>query len=154
MNDENTIRQSDSQTPDITKTYTNKEVTVVWKPAVYIHSKICWTQLTEVFNPSNRPWVNMAGADTNRIVEQVDRCPSDALSYYRNAEQPQPEEMNAETIVEVMPNGPLMVYGNLRVKDSAGNETPKHKVTAFCRCGDSNNKPYCDGSHVRIGFQG
>ena len=89
---------------------------MVWKPAVYIHSKICWTQLTEVFNPSNRPWVNMAGADTNRIVEQVDRCPSGALSYYRNAEQPQPEEMNAETIVEVMPNGPLMVYGNLRVK--------------------------------------
>ncbi len=116
MNNENTVRQSDSQTPDVTKTYTNDEVTVVWKPAVCIHSRICWTQLVEVFNPRNRPWVDMTGADTNRIVEQVDRCPSGALSYYRNAEQPQPKEVNAESIVEVMPNGPLMVYGNLRVK--------------------------------------
>jgi hypothetical protein len=98
--------------------------------------------------------VNIAGADTDRIVEQVDRCPSGALTYYRNAEQPETQEVMSESIVEVLPNGPLMVYGNLLVKDSAGNETPKHKVTAFCRCGGSHNKPYCDGSHVRVGFQG
>lgn len=154
MNDENAIRQSDSPGPDVTKTYTNGETTVVWKPAVCMHSKICWTQLIDVFNPRNRPWVNMEGANTARIVEQVDRCPSGALSYFRNNEQPQPEEVKGESIVEVMPNGPLMVYGNLLVKDSSGHETPKHKVTAFCRCGASNNKPYCDGSHARIGFQG
>ncbi|TAE23378.1 MAG: hypothetical protein EAZ91_22190 [Cytophagales bacterium] len=141
-------------TPDITKTYPNDEITVVWKPAMCVHSKICWTQLSEVFNPRERPWVNMDGADTARIMEQVDRCPSGALSYYRNNETPQPADVTGESVVEVLPNGPLMVYGNLIVKDSAGNETPKHKVTAFCRCGASSNKPYCDGSHVRVGFQG
>jgi uncharacterized Fe-S cluster protein YjdI len=154
MPNETTSHQSNNPAPDITKTYTNDDITVVWKPGICIHSKICWTGLGEVFNPRNRPWVNIAGADSARIVEQVDRCPSGALSYFRNAEQPQPEAVTGESIVEVMPNGPLMVYGNLVVKDSAGNETPKHKVTAFCRCGGSNNKPYCDGSHVRIGFQG
>ena len=54
-----------------------------------------------------------------------------------------------EASVEVMRNGPLLVYGNIAVKDQFGNETKKHKVTAFCRCGLSNNKPYCDGSHVQ-----
>ncbi len=59
-----------------------------------------------------------------------------------------------ETIVEATPNGPLMVYGNIRVNDSEGNETVKHKVTAFCRCGQSQNKPYCDGTHKKVDFKG
>ena len=57
------------------------------------------------------------------------------------------------TAVEVMKNGPLMVYGNLKVKDAKGNEVEKHKVTAFCRCGASANKPFCDGTHMKIGFR-
>ncbi len=143
-----------SPAPDITKTYTNDEITIVWKPAVCIHSKVCWTQLIEVFNPRARPWVNMAGADTARIAEQVDRCPSKALSYFRNEENVRAEDVQAESLVEPMPNGPLLVYGNLRVKGADGQETQKNKVTAFCRCGASTNKPYCDGSHVKIGFRG
>ncbi|MBD2702795.1 (4Fe-4S)-binding protein [Spirosoma sp. BT702] len=144
----------DAASEGITKTYTNGKITVVWKPAVCIHSKICWTQLIEVFNPRKRPWVTMEGADSQRIAEQVDRCPSKALSYFRNEESVQPEDIQAESIVEPLPNGPLLVYGNLRVKDASGKETQKNKVTAFCRCGGSGNKPYCDGSHVKIGFVG
>ena len=143
-----------SETPDITKTYTNGEITVVWKPSVCIHSKVCWTQLIDVFNPKERPWIKMDGASTDRIAEQVDRCPSKALSYYRNADGIKPEDVQAESIVEPVPNGPLLVYGNLRVKDATGHEIQKNKVTAFCRCGASSNKPYCDGSHVRVGFAG
>ena len=139
---------------DVTKTYTNDEITVVWKPGVCIHSKLCWTQLIEVFNPKDRPWINMGGATTERIIEQVDRCPSKALSYFRNKENIKTEDVQAESLVEPLPNGPLLVYGNLRVKDASGHETQKNKVTAFCRCGASSNKPYCDGSHLKIGFQG
>ncbi len=65
---------------DTIKEYSNGEVTIVWKPEVCVHSKICWTQLAEVFNPRIRPWINMDGADTARIVEQVSKCPSGALS--------------------------------------------------------------------------
>ncbi|QJW89341.1 (4Fe-4S)-binding protein [Spirosoma taeanense] len=82
---------SPNPSPGITKTYTNGEITVVWKPAACIHSKLCWTQLFRVFNPKARPWVNMAGAGSDRIAEQVDRCPSKALTYYQNAEFLQPK---------------------------------------------------------------
>lgn len=143
-----------NETPDITKTYTNGEITVVWKPSVCIHSKLCWTQLSEVFNPKARPWININGAGSERIMEQVDRCPSKALSYFRNEDPIKTEDIQAESIVEPMPNGPLLVYGNLKVKDAEGHETRKNKVTAFCRCGASGNKPYCDGSHVKVGFVG
>lgn len=63
--------------------YSNDEVTVVWRPDVCIHSKLCWTHLRNVFDPFKRPWVNIEGDTTERIIEQVRRCPSGALSYYR-----------------------------------------------------------------------
>jgi len=142
---------------DITKKYSNGEVTIVWKPAICIHSTICWKQATglpEVFNPAERPWIKPEAADTGTIISQVKKCPSGALSFFMNDESPAVEEVTAESIVEVMPNGPLLVYGNITIRDKDGNEAKKNKVTAFCRCGGSGNKPYCDGSHKKIGFEG
>jgi uncharacterized Fe-S cluster protein YjdI len=140
---------------DITKKYTNGEVTVVWKPSQCIHSTICFKGLGQVFDPRKRPWVTPEGATTSEIVEQIKKCPSGALSYYMNSDADASEiKVDADTIVETMPNGPLLVYGNVTVKDSHGNLTKKNNVTAFCRCGSSANKPYCDGSHKRVGFEG
>ena len=138
------------------KHYTRDELTVVWKPDQCIHSTKCWKGLLPVFDPRRHPWIEMSGAEKAEIMEQVSKCPSGALSYMLNAEvinEATREETQVTTSVEVMKNGPLMVYGNLTVKDAAGNEQPKHKVTAFCRCGASANKPFCDGSHIRIGFK-
>ncbi|MFN0173485.1 MAG: (4Fe-4S)-binding protein [Saprospiraceae bacterium] len=72
---------------EVIKKYTNGEITVVWKPEVCTHSRLCWTQLGAVFDPRSRPWINMDGADTERIIEQVSKCPSGALSFYRNEEE-------------------------------------------------------------------
>ena len=66
------------------KIYTNGEMTVIWKPGVCLHSAKCVQGLGEVFNVSARPWINMDGAGTDRIVKQVDQCPSGALSYFLN----------------------------------------------------------------------
>ncbi len=140
---------------DITKEYTNGEVTVVWKPDVCIHSGICFGGLLSVFNPKARPWVNMDGAPTERIKAQIDKCPSKALSYYMNGEEGEEgASMEAERIVEVSQNGPLLVYGKLKIKHSDGREEIQNKVTALCRCGASENKPYCDGGHKKAGFKG
>lgn len=137
------------------KKYSNKDITVVWKPNACIHSAICWHGLLEVFDPRKKPWINLEGAETETIIAQIEKCPSGALSWIKNdAGKPSVEHVDVETIVETIPNGPLMVYGNIAVKDAAGNETHKNKVTAFCRCGASGNKPYCDGTHQKIGFEG
>ncbi len=138
---------------EVTKEYSNGEVTVVWKPDQCIHSKICWTGLSGVFDPRKRPWVTIAGADSNTIMAQVDKCPSGALSYYFNEKPEEQKDVDVDTIVEVMKSGPLLVYGNITVKDKDGNESKKNRVTALCRCGASANKPYCDGTHVKIGFK-
>ena len=142
---------------DITKHYTNGEVTIVWQPAMCIHSKNCWnsaTGLPEVFHPQTRPWITPEHSTTERIIAQVKTCPSGALSYFMNDASPQAETTSSEVIAEIMQDGPLLVYGNLNVKHPDGTENRRSKVTAFCRCGASGNKPYCDGSHVKVGFKG
>lgn len=142
---------------NIVKKYTNGEVTIVWQPTMCVHSAICWRgedALPEVFNPKEKPWIKPNEANTERIVNQVKKCPSGALSFYMNNEAEKNETIQGESIVETMQNGPLLVYGNIIVKDHQGNETHKNKVTAFCRCGASSNKPYCDGNHTKIGFEG
>lgn len=60
--------------------YEKDGVTVLWRPAICIHSGECVRGLGTVFNPNIRPWINMDAAPVTRIVEQVKRCPSGALS--------------------------------------------------------------------------
>ena len=133
---------------DKAKEYSTDEITVVWQAHKCIHSEKCWRGLPTVFNPNERPWIKVEGAEAEAIRKQIDQCPSGALSYKGQ------ESATEEVIVELAPNGPLMVYGNLTLKNKAGEETKHHKVTAFCRCGGSGNKPYCDGTHQKIGFEG
>ena len=142
---------------EISKKYSNEDITIVWKPSVCIHSTLCWKGekgLKQVFNPMEKPWIKPEGAPTAEIIERINNCPSGALSFYYNNEQNKTTETKAESIVEAMPNGPLLVYGNITVKHSNGDTVQKNKVTAFCRCGQSANKPYCDGTHTKIGFKG
>ena len=136
-----------------TKEYSNGDVTVVWEADKCIHSGICVKGLPDVFQPKERPWIKIDAASTDALVNQVKQCPSGALSDYMNNESNKASQ-SMETKVEVAENGPLLVYGTLRVVDKDGNEEKKNRTTAFCRCGASQNKPYCDGAHVKEDFRG
>lgn len=142
---------------EIKTKYSNDEITVVWQPSKCIHSTICWkgeNGLSQVFDPRKKPWVNMSGADSHTIMNKIDRCPSGALSYYKNDASEEKPIVETETIIEPLVNGPLLVYGNVSIKKADGTEEKKSKLTAFCRCGASQNKPFCDGAHVKIQFEG
>lgn len=137
------------------RTYSNEEITVTWNPSSCIHSTKCWKGLVRVFNPRERPWIKLDGATTAEIIAQIDQCPSGAISWKRKdavAETPIAE--SSQVRVETLENGPLLVQGSIIVKDHSGSEIKKGEVTAFCRCGASANKPYCDGSHRKVDFKG
>lgn len=57
------------------------------------------------------------------------------------------------TKIQIRPNGPYIVQGEFTLIDENGIEI-QPKKSALCRCGGSTTKPYCDGTHSRIGFQG
>jgi uncharacterized Fe-S cluster protein YjdI len=136
-----------------TKEYSNGEVTVVWEAEKCIHSAMCVKGLPDVFQPKERPWIKIDSGTTDRIIETVKKCPSGALSYYMTDHEDNTSE-TLETKIEVLENGPLLVYGTLKVTHKDGKQETKNKTTAFCRCGASQNKPYCDGAHVKKDFRG
>jgi uncharacterized Fe-S cluster protein YjdI len=134
------------------KKYSNGEVTIHWKPSLCIHSKNCWKNLPEVFDPRAKPWIKPEGSDSETIMAQVDKCPSGALSYTTNSQTE--TKMENQNKIEIASNGPILVQGTIEIKHSDGRIEVKEKSCALCRCGASTNKPFCDGSHRKIEFKG
>jgi uncharacterized Fe-S cluster protein YjdI len=61
--------------------YSNGEVTIIWKPELCKHAGVCVRMLPDVYFPKERPWIRPHGASTGKIIEQVGKCPSGALTY-------------------------------------------------------------------------
>ena len=59
----------------------------------------------------------------------------------------------ADVTIEIIKNGPYIVKGDVELKGSDGRTYPAEKRMALCRCGASSEKPFCDGTHSKIGFQ-
>jgi len=59
----------------------------------------------------------------------------------------------AEVRVSVRDNGPYIVRGSVQVSDSSGKAWEVQETIALCRCGQSSNKPFCDGTHNTAGFE-
>ncbi|PKP18671.1 MAG: (4Fe-4S)-binding protein [Bacteroidetes bacterium HGW-Bacteroidetes-23] len=64
------------------KEYSNDEVTIVWKAELCTHSANCVKGLPAVFQPKEKPWIKPNDATSEEIINQVNKCPSGALSYY------------------------------------------------------------------------
>jgi len=64
----------------VIKEYINDEIKVIWKPDLCTHSGNCFKGLPEVFNPMERPWINIDAATNEEIIHQVKQCPTKALS--------------------------------------------------------------------------
>lgn len=140
------------------KEYSNGEITVIWKPEICVHSGLCVKHSPSVFRPKERPWIKVEAASSDEIMRTVEQCPSGALSYQtekNNVTESAIEEANGRTKIEVMKNGPLIVFGETRIKDSDGSiKNSSDATVALCRCGASKNKPFCDGSHGDVKFEG
>jgi uncharacterized Fe-S cluster protein YjdI/CDGSH-type Zn-finger protein len=134
------------------KEYASDDVVVIWEPAFCIHAANCLAGLPDVFDAGRRPWVEPDLASADEIAEVVMTCPTGALHFRRldgGADEPVP----TETTAQVRPNGPLYLTGNIRIEDASGHLIREDTRVALCRCGGSQNKPFCDGSHRVIGFR-
>ena len=138
---------------EIVKEYSNGEITILWKPKTCIHAAECVKRLPNVYKPNEKPWMQIENATTAELKEQILACPSGALTYI-SKNQIKTKDMESKTKVNAMQNGPLLVEGMIEVTNPDGSIENKEKTTAFCRCGASLNKPYCDGEHRKVDFKG
>lgn len=157
--------------------YSNKDITVYWKPSACVHASYCYRELLEVFDPSRRPWVDLSGSVTERIIEVVNLCPTEALTWKYNDEEKnesvgsdqlnhvkfrRPELLNAPVnnnmeepvSVKVMVDGPIIVKGSFVLKYEGITKQVNESLVSICRCGVSDHMPFCDGKHRQVGFNG
>ncbi len=137
---------------NIIKKYASDELTIIWQPAKCIHAGVCVKALPDVYDPKAKPWITMEKASTKELKAQIDQCPSAALSYEETGSQE--VEQSELTEVEVLEDGPLLIHGHLAITNKSLKSESKNSKTAFCRCGHSMNKPFCDGNHAKKGFKG
>jgi uncharacterized Fe-S cluster protein YjdI/CDGSH-type Zn-finger protein len=138
--------------PDVRRSYEGAGIVVRWEPKLCIHVANCIRALPAVFNPGARPWVDVDAATAAEIAEAIRSCPTGALAFDRTDGGPQ-EMPDVPTTVQPRLNGPLFLRGDIQVVDTRGAVTRSATRMALCRCGHSQNKPYCDLSHRAAGFR-
>ena len=91
------------------------------------------------------------GADAGCDGRRVDRCPSGALHVAERRSLP--SRRRRATPPRSRPDGPTYLRGDLALHGAGRQRDARRHAMALCRCGASQNKPYCDGSHAKIGFR-
>jgi uncharacterized Fe-S cluster protein YjdI len=125
--------------------FEGRKIDTTWDGRLCIHVQECTRAKGELFESGREPWCQPDLGEADYVAEVVRRCPTGALTYDRKdgaAEEKAPE---ANTIL-LANNGPLYLSGELKI-DGAKDDMPGVRFrAALCRCGDSQNKPFCDNT--------
>jgi CDGSH-type Zn-finger protein/uncharacterized Fe-S cluster protein YjdI len=117
-----------------------------------IHAGECVRGAPEVFDPKAKPWIQPERGSAARLIEVVARCPTGALAVTDEGGRSL-LEASAANEARLAADGPVHLRGELQVFDAGGQPLATDTRIALCRCGASNNKPFCDNSHQGAGFK-
>jgi CDGSH-type Zn-finger protein len=146
---------SDRNTADPAKdrrqSYAGKRVTIFDNRSLCAHAGFCTDGLKSVFRMHEEPWIDPDGAGMREIVATIEKCPSGALSYAIEGVEAKARER--PPMVTVTDNGPYAITGGIELMGVKFGEGASTEHYTLCRCGQSKNKPFCDGSHWAAGFK-
>ena len=131
------------------ETVTGKSATIRFDSRLCIHARRCVLGEPAVFKANVvGPWIDPDAASPDDLVRVAINCPSGAIHVTRHDGGEGETNPKVNTIA-MRENGPLAVYAQIEVLGA-----PIGTRATLCRCGQSKNKPYCDGSHVAAEFVG
>jgi CDGSH-type Zn-finger protein/truncated hemoglobin YjbI len=146
--------------PDRRDAYEGEQVTVLDNRGLCQHSGLCTDRLKTVFHSDSEPFVTPSGGRMDEIVRAVRDCPSGALSFSIDGREAR-EQVDwggvREATIVVTKDGPYRVAGGIALVDDGGvsvarNAGASEEHYALCRCGQSQNKPFCSGMHWYVRF--
>ena len=144
--------ESDGKVEKKVYAYEGTRADVHWHNDLCIHVGECGRADGDLFIGKRNPWCQPDLVAIEDVVDVVERCPTGALTIVRKDGGPE-ESAPAKNTVTVANHGPLYVTGDLHI-DGAGDDMPGVRFrAALCRCGDSENKPFCDNTHETAGFR-
>ncbi len=124
--------------------FKGKDITIYDNRGICSHAGFCTSLLPLVFHGGD-PWIDPDQAEMKRIREVIEMCPSGALSYSVN--EIETKDFFSKEKISVKKNGPYSIEGGIKVEDTDLGDDASLEHYTLCRCGDSCNKPRCDGSH-------
>ena len=130
-----------------------KEATIHFDAHKCIHSRNCVLSHPDVFVPNViGEWIHPDAQPVEELIRIGQSCPSGAISVLRNVPvtgaMPHSNAAPIVNTVRLRENGPLAFEAELLIRG----EVQSVPRATLCRCGQSANKPFCDGSHVSAGF--
>ena len=147
--------------PDHRDRYDGEQVTVFDNRGICQHSGFCTDRLSAVFRTDAEPFVAPSGGRMDEIIRAVRDCPSGALGLALDGrEQRDLADWHGDrpAVIEISKDGPYRVTGGITLTgprtgpDEPRAEGASREHYALCRCGHSQNKPFCSGMHWYIGF--
>jgi len=150
-----------NRVPDQRDTYLGEQVTIFDNRGICQHSGLCSDRAPTAFRTGAEPFVAPSGARLDELVRAVRDCPSGALSLGFDGEEERDLadwHGTRERAIEVTQDGPYRVTGAIPLTDAAGGDVPRaagssREHYALCRCGQSQNKPFCSGMHWYVDFR-
>jgi CDGSH-type Zn-finger protein/truncated hemoglobin YjbI len=144
--------------PDKRDAYPGQQIEIFDNRGICAHSGFCTDRLASVFHVGKEPFIAPSGGRMDEIIQAVRACPSGALSYGIDGVEARAQVDRARPAsVEVSKDGPYRVTGDVRLVDELGNDVPRAEGSSrehysLCRCGHSQNKPFCSGMHWYVKF--
>ena len=147
--------------PDHRDVYPGEQVTIFDNRGICQHSGLCSDRLPTAFRTKEEPFVAPSGARMDELVRAVRDCPSGALSLAFDRVEARDlvdRHDTREQAIEITQDGPYRVTGGLPLTDASGAGVPRaagssREHYALCRCGHSQNKPFCSGMHWYVDFR-
>ncbi len=153
-----TGQKDPKRVPDRRDTYVGTAITVLDNRGICAHSGFCTDRLASVFHVGDETFATPNGARMDEIIRAVRACPSGALSYALNGvEIRDGVDQVRPPSIEVSKDGPYRITGAIPLKDGQVNAEPRNAGASrehysLCRCGHSQNKPFCSGMHWYVNF--
>jgi CDGSH-type Zn-finger protein/truncated hemoglobin YjbI len=147
-----------NRVPDRRDTYVGTAVTVFDNRGICAHSGFCTDRLNSVFHVGQEPFVSPNGARMDDIIRAVRACPSGALSYgIGGVEARSQVDQERPPAIEVSKDGPYRITGSIPLEDDSDHPVLRNTGVSLehyslCRCGHSQNKPFCSGMHWYVNF--
>ncbi|HLX48039.1 MAG TPA: ferritin-like domain-containing protein [Streptosporangiaceae bacterium] len=150
-----------NRVPDRRDAYAGQQVTIFDNRGLCQHSGLCTDRLATVFRAGQEPFVAPSGGRMDEIIRAVRNCPSGALGFAIDGTEARAQTdwgNSREPAIEITKDGPYRITGGIGLTESGGapvtrNEGASLEHCALCRCGHSQNKPFCSGMHWYINFQ-
>jgi CDGSH-type Zn-finger protein/truncated hemoglobin YjbI len=140
--------------------YVGQQVTILDNRGTCQHSGFCTDRVASVFHLDTDPFVTPSGGRMDEIIRAVRDCPSGALGYAIDGVEARDDvdyHATREPAIEVSNDGPYRITGGIPLTDNDGNDVARNEGAsrehyALCRCGHSQNKPFCSGMHWYVEF--